>query len=334
MSQLQPVFFTMSPERRTEFLLETRIWNKNGRMFAEKRAAALEAEPHLERMLSNYRTLSKLDTLSSLVSVVPAAKSGATLEFDYIAGVSAERLLLEKILSEDTQGAFAIIDKLFAIIDSMPGQRVNPATNQEYLAVFGETFNKVLDCTKPGIIDLNLNNFIIDEAGRWHLYDYEWLFDFPVPKKLLRVRFLWYFLNRHKEILRYHAQRIESLTVGKALYTPKFIYQRYQKELMSLPDLAKAETNFQVYVTGVPADRFARLRDGGFAVEEAVVPAQGIEATIQQGVREGTKAVKAELQTERARRVAAEQKLNAIIASRSYKLAKKAGSVKRKLLGD
>lgn len=336
MIKTQPVFFLSNTDRKDEFLIETRIWNKDGAFYAEKKAVTDEAQKHLERMFNTYTALSGVKKLSNVISIVAPAKSPqGNLIFDFIEGISAERVLLEKVLLEDKKGAYYIIDKLFSLIDALPSAKVNPNSNPEYVKVFGKTFNKIQDCTTLGIIDLNLNNVIIDKNNQWHLYDYEWAFDFPIPKQLLRLRFLWYFVYRHREILRYHAQRIDSICINKNIYMPKFLYERYKEVFKDFDDLRLAESGFQYYLTGKEDGKLTAFKDGEFAVETASPPVVGIESSINKA----TEKIAAQLRAERQQRAAAEkqkaaleQKLNAITSSKTYRLASRLASLKNKML--
>jgi hypothetical protein len=339
MTEQQPVFFVSNTERRNKFLTETRIWGKDATLYAEKRAVTVEATSHLEHMINTYVMLSGIKKLSNLVSIVAPEKTPqGNLKFTYIEGTSAERVLLEKVLIEDRQGAYEIIDKLFSLIDVLPSTNVNPVGNPSYVQVFGSAFDKEQICTKLGIIDLNLDNIIIDETGDWHLYDYEWAFDFPVPKQFLRMRFMWYFVSRHKETLRYHAQRIESVRIGKNIYVPAFLYDRYKKVFEKFKDLNIAESCFQLYVTGKESRHLPLIADAEFVVEKVGSPVVGIDSMIKlveskakKPIRKEVEKIREELQSERKLRISFEHRLNSVTSTKSFRLARKLSYIKRRL---
>ena len=333
MSKVQPVFFLSNTDRKDDFLIETRIWNKNGALVVEKRAVTEAAKKHLDHMINTHRVLSGVTDLSKLLNIVAPGKSqNQSVNFNYIKGVSAERMLLEKVLLKDEKGSCAIIDKLFSMIDCLPSIKINPANNSRYNKVFGKSFNKTLDCTELGIIDLNLDNIIVGDDGVWHLYDYEWTFDFPVPKQLMRLRFLWYFIYRHREVLRYHAQRIDSVLVNKNLYFPHFLYDRYKEIFKDFDDLRVAEAGFQQYVTGNKNYKLS----AGWNVDPDLALASpsfvGIEATLNQTVLKAHDQLVTNLQLERQKRVNVENELSEITSSKGYRLAKKFALMKRKIL--
>jgi hypothetical protein len=328
----QPVFFVSKTSRRDIFRIETRIWENNGVLSVEKRTVTKEAEAHLNRMLATYKSLSGLKNLSEELNLVkPIKTSPGALKFEYLEGQSAERTLLESILAEDRAAAVAIIDRLMALIDALPALKINPTGNPEYKEVFGNTFNRSAECTGLGIIDLNLDNFIVDKNGVWHLFDYEWMFDFPVPKELLRLRFMWYFVSRHREILRYHAQRIEMLEIGEGTLVPEFLYDKYGDLFRKIDTLLPAELSFQKYVSG--EDLKAPVIYGKGPRTVKVEPESlGIEAAIRRLASAQIEKIREELQTEQEQRALIEARLNRITSTKSFRLAKKVVAAKRKLV--
>lgn len=304
----QPVFFLSNPNRKSKFLIETTIYQEKEGSFVEKKAGDPMAIEHIEYMMHTYKTLSSVDGLGNKINIISPLKiSSGTLRFDFVDGISAERLLLEKILLDDSIASFAIIDKLFSYIDDLPSTKINPTKNPNYVEVFGWSYDKTMNCTNIGIIDINLDNIVIDKVGRWNLFDYEWMFEFPVPTKFLQMRFMWTFLYRHREILRYHSQRIESLRDSTGtLYIPKFIYNEYKQLFNGFEDLCSADLSFQVYVSGKVDKNLALIKEAGFKTEEANSPVVGIEEVFEKKSKATADEIK---------------------RSRSYVLAKKINSI-------
>lgn len=320
----QPVFYVLKTNRKNQFLIETRIWNRNG-MYVEKKAASPASRDHLGKMLESYKALSGVKMINASI-VAPTKISPDVLRFDFIVGKSVERTLLENVLADDRRGVYSLIDTLFTLIDALPSLTTNPTENLDYVNVFGKSFNAAQECTSLGVIDLNLDNLIIDARGGWHLYDYEWVFDFPVPKQLLRARILWFFLTRHRETLRYHSQRIESVQIGDSLFAPKYVYDHYQKDFNHLEELSIAESAFQSYTSG-KVDKDA----ANFDVKPADEKIFGLDAIIKKHVNSATEKLKETLKDERKQNAQNEQKLDAILSSKTYDVATKMAMLKRQL---
>lgn len=330
----QPIFFISDPSRKEQFILETKIWEEAGSLIAEKSASSPVAIPHLNKMLESYKYLSGLKKFNKLVSVVPAVKKGSVVKFKFIHGESAERLLLEAILNKDEASAIEIIEKLISIINSLPSVHKDPSLNPKYVSVFGKTYPAKTNCTETGLVDLNLDNFIIDDQKAWSMIDYEWNFDFPTSKFFLTQRFIWWFIVRYRETFIYHSQRIPIVAIAKNLYVPDFIYKKYHSYFLNLDNFQTAESCFQSYVKEIPKKPRDLISFYGVATK-VDIPQLGLEAIVnklsqleaQMDGRPNLIKINKELQKEKDKLLRENQ---AIISSRSYRLAIKMSSIKRR----
>lgn len=67
--------------------------------------------------------------------------------------------------------------------------------NQEFEKIFGNVDkSKEYLCLKQGILDFNLGNLIINSKGKVYFFDYEWCFNFPIPKDFILFRALFVLL--------------------------------------------------------------------------------------------------------------------------------------------
>lgn len=247
----QPLYFVCNPERDSKYALETLIWQKDkeNQYFVEKRPLTKNASAHLQKMLSTYENLLGQKNLADKIKVVKATKSGDNLEFEYIEGVSAELMLIEQISNHDFNGASVTIDRLIKIVESLEECKINPVENKEYAEIFGSTYNSKLLCATTGLLDLNLDNVIVDKDDKWHLIDYEWVFDFPIPKDLLIERFFYWFLLRYQETFNYINDQ-PMLEIADRLVCPDFLYKKYAKYIKGIVRVQKTENHFRKHVMG------------------------------------------------------------------------------------
>jgi len=246
-----PVFYTANPERADRFALETKIFVSGKDLVSEKRALSPESVPHLKQLVENYQTISDMKDLNRLIRVVPAISEGNdSVTFEYIKGDSVERLLLKALLQERSTEIVKIVDTMIKLIDCLPQVNINPEANTDYVKVFDNAYKDTRDCVEPGLIDLNLDNIIIDSKGRWNLFDYEWLFSFPVPRLYLIQRFLWWFVIRHQDTFQYYASRLACVAIGDNVLIPEKLFISYGKYFNSFDECLKAESAFQAYVNG------------------------------------------------------------------------------------
>lgn len=250
----QPIFYVGNSDRKEQFATETAILADKTSKRVLKAALFSDGADHIDKLQSTFSMLSNIPSLKKQVSISPAqpVKTGS-VEFAYIEGTSAERLLVNRFMAGDIPGMLRIIEKLFSVIDSLPETQTNPTNSKNFLSVFGESYDKKQACTKIGLTDLNLDNFIVDKKGVWHLFDYEWCFDFAIPKDYLTQRFLfWFFLVRYKDIALLRGSKLAMVEIGKELFIPKDIYAKYKAQFDDMQQLIEAEWAFQDYVHAIP----------------------------------------------------------------------------------
>lgn len=255
----QPLFYLPNVSRKEEYRLETRIWNDGSNLKAEKRAANPAASDHLFSMVEKYELLKKQGEFNSLVNIASAKPHDEAVIFNFIAGPNAERMLIEQILENQNKTAIDTLERMVHIIDSLPKKKLNPADNTLYKSIFSDSYDETCDCVGIGIVDLNLDNIIVDKADEWHLIDYEWVFNLPIPRHYLVQRVLWWFTLRHQEAFRYHAQSITMVEIADDIVMPQFIYDKYTDVFASLKKFLKSEDAFQVYVSGKNAKQRANI---------------------------------------------------------------------------
>jgi hypothetical protein len=245
------IFFTESPSRLSEFDVSTKIFITDKSTYALKSAKTPKAQNHIDKTINTYEHLKKNEKkFIKLISPVPARNKDGGVCFDYISGTNAERLLLDKILAKDEITTFRLINQLIDAINSLDEIIIDPTSNQTYVDVFGSSINGVQPCAKTGLVDLNLDNIIINGSG-WNLIDYEWSFEFPVPKIYLVQRFFyWFFSHRYKEILLLNHENLDLIELGSSILVPSYIYNMYKEYFNSLKDTVESESFFQFYVHG------------------------------------------------------------------------------------
>jgi hypothetical protein len=216
-------------------------------MIAIKSPISTESAPHLANMMTNQK---KLAPSSNKLVILPAKKNGSDVEFPYAEGVSLETILIESLIASDQHKATSTIQNFSDLIDSMTQK--TPTTEQ--IKQFSKIFNQqtgVLQktCVYPGIIDVNLDNFI-QQKNKIILFDYEWVFDFPLPKDFLLWRSLYYFFSRHSQIIRaITSPQNPSIELGPSLIIPKYLYELFPNLWKEGRVFASLEDSFQNYVS-------------------------------------------------------------------------------------
>jgi len=330
----QPLFAVSHLTRTDAFSVSTYVEQHGAKRFVVKRPNLDAAKPHLANMVHTHDRLAALQGLAKLITPAPIeAQQDGSVRFPYIEGKGVERLLITSILEKRADDALAIINKLLAVIDSLPSEKRNPCDDPHFTKVFGKLYDRKVDCVLPGVIDLNLDNIIQDAKGNWHLIDYEWAFDFALPKALIKQRFFyWFFVHRYRTMLSYHAERIEQVNLGPETAVPVYIYKAYPWAFEDFSQVVAAESNFQQYVTGnaTPLAPVALFEDPAERTP-TVKPASLIREYFARG--EQVHELGTQLQAEQAHIQALTAQLERIHSSRTYRTIRKVYGVKQKVAG-
>lgn len=259
------IFYLSNPNRKKQFLIETRVLKNGANITAVKRSLSKAAVKHIRDISHSFEVLNSLPELTDLIRITPCKLNGSQeAEFEFINGETAERAAIRGLLENDLDSMIDVFDKAIAVINSLPSTNENPRSI-EYRKIFGNSYEKERDCTKVGLVDLNLDNIIIDHKKNWNLIDYEWCFEFPVPRKLLVQRLFMYFIQRHQESFRFHNQKVSYVRLSDKIIAPEKLISRYKSCFTGMAELQKAEEAFQKYVSDIQSSQrkveFYELKD-------------------------------------------------------------------------
>lgn len=180
----------VSALRRARFQIRTDLCvDANGRRYVRKLPLNPEARPHVDAMVAHRARLAALYAGSSFV-VNDCQSLPDGVAFDYVAGPTLANMALTRLRDGDRGGFLALIGTLF---EAVAATAVQPfRATSEFRAVFGSP-RLPPDLRSSGVTDLDLilPNLIVSE-DRWHIIDYEWTVDFPVPVGFVLFRTLRY----------------------------------------------------------------------------------------------------------------------------------------------
>ncbi|HRN71224.1 MAG TPA: hypothetical protein PLS49_08660, partial [Candidatus Woesebacteria bacterium] len=115
-----------------------------------------------------------------------------------------ERLLFEGNIAETNK----LVSDVIEFIETFPVVQDNPYNYPDFVSQFDS--KKVykaknnISCLKPGFYDINFDN-IIRKDGKYYFVDFEWCFEYPLPKEYLLLRTIFYLSLKLK-------RRIHSIT--------------------------------------------------------------------------------------------------------------------------
>lgn len=194
---MKTLFAKYNRERLPKFQTVTKIVElDSGQQKAIKQALMPEAQQHIAEIYANY---TRLTTRYPQIKLVPPTREDATtVSFPMANGISLENLLKQALDKQDKCAFFALLDKFAAYIDSFVAERqVKFVPCEKFKQVFGEwTLDEPQDLIELANVDMIFSNLFIADDGSITQIDYEWVFDFKIPKKLLLFRVCNDYLNR------------------------------------------------------------------------------------------------------------------------------------------
>ncbi|MBE0428408.1 MAG: glycosyltransferase family 2 protein [Thermoleophilia bacterium] len=153
-------------------------------------------------LLDKYRYLSGANFP---FRVLKPEETSQGIKFHYLNAKSLDALLYEAIQSRSKTRVLQVFLDYREILDRIPTETTTLG-NGEFEEYFGKEKNGgSFECLRIGCLDLTLEN-IFQDGKDYCLMDYEWTFEFPIPKNYVIYRSLLlayskYFPNRLNEIL-------------------------------------------------------------------------------------------------------------------------------------
>ena len=186
----QIIFSKLAARRRPEYRICTDIVRQpDGRQYVVKRAAGPEARAHVERLPDHGRRLGAILASTSL-RVNRCTPSASGMRFDFLEGPSLADECLARLRAGDEAAFLGQMQRFVEVVRALAVQpfRVTPG----FRRVFGSIrLPDGLMSAETSDIDLVLPNIIV-HGGAWHVIDYEWTFDFPIPIDFVLFRTLRY----------------------------------------------------------------------------------------------------------------------------------------------
>lgn len=196
---MKTLFAKYNRERLPQFQTVTKIVKlANGQQKAIKQALMPEAQQHIAEIYANYARLTT--KYPQIKLVLPTLEDANTVTFPMADGISLENLLKQALDKQDKDAFFALLDKFIAYVDSFVTERqVKFVPCEKFKQVFGEwTLDEPQDLIELANVDMIFGNLFVANDGSITQIDYEWVFDFKIPKKyiLWRAIFVLYWMNQ------------------------------------------------------------------------------------------------------------------------------------------
>ena len=193
-------------QRKPEFRMHTMIYRIGKKRVVKKYIENEEASHHFDDFLKNYNHLQSKVKIISLPKII--RKDKLSVELEYLDLPSLEVLIEKTIIERQYSQTLTYLTLFRNLVDDLDYSHVNPYKNEKFIDYFDPEkkyfANQNEDCIKVGIFDLNFDNILLKNENRLYLLDWEWIHDFPIPKRFIIFRSLFYLCNKLQYIIATH----------------------------------------------------------------------------------------------------------------------------------
>ncbi len=183
--------------RRTEFQIKTSIIETDGKRCVLKAAMNDMAAGQLDAMKKNYELIKDM---YNDIEVIPYNETEDGLCFDFIKG--KDMLCDIDFVHDDMDKIIKTIsEKIETILDINDDLKKKFELSKEFKEMFPGCYPKDEIAFKVANVDSILSNFV-EALGKLWCIDYEWVFDFEIPKGYIIYRTLLYLYTEKAELLK------------------------------------------------------------------------------------------------------------------------------------
>ena len=183
----QPIYVKFNSYRKPKFNMGTEIIHSENGYTVRKFAPEKEGREFLKQLKRTHDLLVK----SKLPLEVNDIKTidEDTLEIEYIEGITLLNELKSHALKNSKEGCLEVFKSFSKLLDQFSTK--NEYLSEDFEKIFGKANKEKYDVIIPGVLDLNLDNIIKDKNGNLTLIDFEWTFEFPVPRRYILHRSIY-----------------------------------------------------------------------------------------------------------------------------------------------
>ena len=236
---MKTIFAKYNRERLPQFQIVTKILlDDDQNMLSVKQPLTESAITHIKNIKNNYLLL--VNKYPHIKLVKPDLVNDR-LYFEMIQHVSLEALLIDAYEKQNKDVFLGLIKKYTDYVDSFTSfLSLDFIPSAEFNSVFGEwTVSAQQSIIEVANVDLIFGNLFVDNCEIIQI-DYEWVFNFPVPRSFIIWRSIWVFFL-------YHATDGNIIKLEDVLLSVGINYTESHAKFCII------DSNFQKYVYGETA---------------------------------------------------------------------------------
>lgn len=257
--------------RKREFTILTQLVEENGKKHVTKEAIYEEGVDHIKSIHENYLLLKKSKNNFKLPKTELVNQHIVT---EYIEGTNLaseiESLLIEGELDE----ANSKVSEFINYLNKIPTKKANPYESEDFTQLFDPSkkhdTGKAVECWYPGFHDINFDNFI-KKGNDYYFIDFEWCFDFPLPKNFLMLRAIFFLSLKLNRIIKSMTSKdFQCISFYTDLWTPvkwlnliehdrdklqqmlDYEYNLFSKKIKHYDPLGEVQANYEKTIFSEP----------------------------------------------------------------------------------
>ena len=190
------VYCKFNMNRSPLFQTKTAIIDDDGERYIEKTPVTKAGSNHILKFEENYNNTQKI--YPNLDLLKPVMKDDGVV-YPFIKGTPIEELYLndKNTVDDLIKGIKEILDKYL-----IPSEEcfTDFELSEDFKKCFGEVDCSTDICIKPCNIDMIFDNLIVVDS-KPVVFDYEWVFDIPIPKDYVLYRILCHIYDKRFDMI-------------------------------------------------------------------------------------------------------------------------------------
>ena len=185
--------------RDPQFQTKTVIYQDGNERYIEKYALTELAQKHMAAFDTNYQLI---ENLYPGINFVACEDAGEGIRYPYVVGQPVEEILKTRI--HDWNDVLPELKKLIEEIYVVNSEyRCKFEMTEGFKSIFGDVDCKEDQCICPCNVDVIFDNLVLVD-DKITAFDYEWVYNFPVPEKYIIYRVLCRFYDKHLHYIERH----------------------------------------------------------------------------------------------------------------------------------
>lgn len=180
-------------DRKKNYQIKTCICEENGEKRVKKVPLTALAIDHVKMFTTNYELLKDMN--KNVIYLEPKLEDNNVISYSYVEGKYFDNQI-EKLYTNLEQLYEKLQEFSHLVYQFNDHYYCEAKKTDKFIEVFGDVDFVDSKWVKCGNIDLNINN-VVFLKDKIYCFDYEWVFDFPIPVDYIKYRNICLFFYKY-----------------------------------------------------------------------------------------------------------------------------------------